>query len=959
MYGFSGDNGMHFDVSKVDFQDILTSEAIRLAQSGLSVLPCRRETKSPTVKTWSNLQSEIADAETIRKWYRNGSNADAVGIICGRISGGLECLDFDLSGAAYPEWGRQIKDADAGLFDRLVKQKTQSGGYHVLYRIGTDAGVDIPGSKKIAHRRVVVGGPGEHEYHGKKYKARQEGDAWVIYPGLIETKGEGGLFLCAPSPGYELKKGNLADIPLVSLSERTLLIETAKAFDETPEIPASKPTEPTTRSTPPDGGHLTPLDDFDQRGNVRQLLIDHGWKPTGKHGKTKHGDTTELWTRPGKNPRKGHSAGLIDGRKLTVFSSNAHPFKQDETYSPRAIYAYLECNGDFSEAARRLRREGYGSDHREEEDAPMDAENKDSDDLDTEKKTFFPLTDLGNARRLVSEYGQSIRYSYTLKKWLVWKAGKWVFDDMGVIERIGHKVIDELSAKLRERAKEADSEKEYNKLIRQANALESRPKISNMIDLARSQQGIPIQPTDLDRDPLLLNVKNGVVDLTTGELTPHRRELLQTKQCPVEYDPDAKCEKWETFLSEIIPNKTIRDFLRRAIGYVLTGMTSEQVFFLLYGTGSNGKSVFLEIITRLLADYAQSTPFETFAENKNGHGVRNDLAALRGARFVSASEPGGGATLSESTIKRCTGGDKISARFLYGEFFDYTPEFKIWLAVNHKPKVPRQDHGTWRRVCLIPFTVTIPPDQQDKDLIQKLKSELPGIMTWAVKGCLEWQRDGLQIPESVMAATAEYREEQDRLSAFLTDKCVVGAAYWMDQVEAYQAYTNLCETLNEKPMTNRSFYSALVERGGERDRMNGKRIFRGFGLLYQNTVTEVTNSDNSKSVLSLSDYSNKQHVIHDSDKSDEISGKSEKIKKGGNVKDGGNTDKKILEEFHPKSVTSVTMETDSFKNQAVETVTKEKHFVTKNPYSHKKQSVVDSDKKLGFVTDNREKGAID
>ena len=359
---------MKFDVKKMDFRDIAT----QLAQSGLSVLPCRRETKSPAIKTWSNLQSEIADAETIRQWYGNGRGADAVGIICGRVSGGVECLDFDLKGAAYPLWARRILDKNPELLKRLVIQRTQSGGYHVIYRI---EGADVPGNQKLAQKRVVVDGPGEFSYKGEKaLKAKKDGDEWVITPTLIETRGKHGYFLCDPSSGYEVIRGDLADIPTISLSDRALLlIETAKSFHE--ELKGPKPTKAKPKEPfKPANGELSPVDDFSLRGDPWPILERHGWEKTGRRGATSDGASTELVRRPGK--KRGHSGTIWQGRDgwiLTSYSTNADPLDGDgdgKHYYAGAIFAILECNGNFSEAARQLRNEGYGD--RKTPDPPAD-----------------------------------------------------------------------------------------------------------------------------------------------------------------------------------------------------------------------------------------------------------------------------------------------------------------------------------------------------------------------------------------------------------------------------------------------------------------------------------------------------------------------------------------------------------------------------------------------------------
>ncbi len=350
---------------------------------------------------------------------------------------------------------------------------------------------------------------------------------------------------------------------------------------------------------------------------------------------------------------------------------------------------------------------------------------------------------------------------------------------------------------------------------------EGDPRMSAILSIARSEPGIPVLPDALDRDPMLLNCKNGTLDLRTGELRPHRREDLITKCVSVEYDPTAECRVWLAFLDKIMGGKSdMVAFLQRAVGYSLTGSIREQCLFLLHGTGSNGKSTYLEVLRELLADYCEQTDFATFLEKKNDQ-IRNDVARLRGARFVSAVEVAEARRLDEALIKSVTGGDTVTARFLYGEFFEFVPAFKLWLAANHKPVIRGTDHAIWRRVRLVPFTVTIPDEEQDKDLPAKLKAELPGILRWAVEGCLAWQRDGLRPPEEVIKATASYREENDIVGQFVTENCIVSSGSKATAKALYAAYVAWADANGERPMTQNAFGRRLAERGFERKKSGG------------------------------------------------------------------------------------------------------------------------------------------
>ena len=240
-------------------------------------------------------------------------------------------------------------------------------------------------------------------------------------------------------------------------------------------------------------------------------------------------------------------------------------------------------------------------------------------------------------------------------------------------------------------------------------------------------------------------------------------------------------------------NEKLIAYLQKAVGYTLTGDTSEQVLHFLYGLGANGKSTFLETIMAMLGDYAKQTSTETILVKKMTGGIPNDLAGLKGARLVSAQEVESGRRLAESLVKQLTGGDTISARFLHGEFFDFKPTFKLWISGNSKPVVRGGDYAIWRRIRLIPFTVQIPPEEQDRRLSEKLRGELPGILNWSLAGCLAWQREGLTPPEEVTAATESYRDEMDIIGQFIGERCLMGPEYKVTAKKLYAAFVEWSE----------------------------------------------------------------------------------------------------------------------------------------------------------------------
>lgn len=377
---------------------------------------------------------------------------------------------------------------------------------------------------------------------------------------------------------------------------------------------------------------------------------------------------------------------------------------------------------------------------------------------ETERRRFM-MTDTGNAERLVARHGDGIRYVPAWDRWIVWNDTRWVEDKKALrVRALAKDTIRHIYVEARETSGDAREE-----LAKHAKRSESARGLASMVDVARAESGVAVSVDRLNADPWLLNVSNGCIDLRTGRLREHRRDDLLTKLVPIAYDPEARCNRWEAFLDQILShNRALIQFLQRAVGYSLTGMTSEQCLFFLYGSGSNGKSTFLELLRDVLGEYSTQADFTTFLEKK-GDGPRNDIARLYGARAVTSSEVGEGKRLNESLVKTLTGGDVVAARYLYAETFEFAPQFKLWLGANHRPIIRGTDYAIWRRIRLIPFTVQIPDDQQDKGLKAALRAELPGVLAWAVAGCLLWQQYGLGAPLEVTHATDQYRRESDTL----------------------------------------------------------------------------------------------------------------------------------------------------------------------------------------------------
>jgi putative DNA primase/helicase len=340
-------------------------------------------------------------------------------------------------------------------------------------------------------------------------------------------------------------------------------------------------------------------------------------------------------------------------------------------------------------------------------------------------------TDVGNAARLVATHGADIRY-VARWGWHVWDGKRWARDDLGRVYELAKEVARSVYC---EAAREDDAT-ERKSLAAWARQSENAARIRAMVELARTDPAVAVLPEAMDADPWLLTAANGTVDLRTGDLAPHRRPDLITKLAPAAYEPDARAPVWDAFLERTVPDEEVRTYLRRLAGCALPGVVVEHVLGFCYGTGANGKTTFLRALLHVFGDYARQADAALLLESRHAEHP-TAVARLVGARLVACVEAGAGRRLAEVMVKTLTGGDRVAARFMHQDYFEFDPTWTVLLAANHKPVVKGTDHAIWRRIHLIPFTVTISPEEQDRDLAAKLEAEAPGILAWAVRGCLE------------------------------------------------------------------------------------------------------------------------------------------------------------------------------------------------------------------------------
>jgi len=400
------------------------------------------------------------------------------------------------------------------------------------------------------------------------------------------------------------------------------------------------------------------------------------------------------------------------------------------------------------------------------------------------------LTDLGNAERIVELFADNIRFDHLRKRWLVWEGHRWQPDADGAVSRFAAEAA-------RTRFTEAADEPDLatrSAIAKWAIASEAKNRLDAATGILKSLKPVADSGKDWDSDPMLFSCLNGVVDLKTGKLRPGRPEDRITMRSEVAHDSEATCPRWLQFLDEIFEsNQEMISYVHKALGYSMTGSTEEQVVFIGHGTGSNGKSVFFSTIRDLLSDYALSAPNSLFQRNAFATNT-NDLAAIEFRRFLMCSEVLSSSKLNEQRIKQISGGDEVTARYLYAEHFSFVPNAKIWLFLNHLPIIEDDSFAFWRRVRLLPFNVKFEKSTQDTQLAQKLRSEFPGILNWLIEGCLLWQTEGLNnLPEVVRIATQEYQQENDILAEFLYETCDEGSELSVKSSMLFSTYNYWAE----------------------------------------------------------------------------------------------------------------------------------------------------------------------
>ncbi|MFN7934759.1 MAG: phage/plasmid primase, P4 family [Bryobacteraceae bacterium] len=460
----------------------------------------------------------------------------------------------------------------------------------------------------------------------------------------------------------------------------------------------------------------------------------------------------------------------------------------------------------------------------------------------------FRLTDTGNSEQLVARFGRDIRYCPSLKAWFIFDGKRWVRDDRQSVRVLARETVRAMF----EDANQLSERKDRDELLRHAHQSESAARQAAMLKMAEVL--VPVGEDELDTSPRFFNCNNGTIDLTTGELRPHRREDLLTRMVPFNYVSGATSVEWEQFLDQTTAgNAEYRNFLKRLSGYVLLGEPKEQIAVLVHGAGATGKSTFMAVLQSAIgSDYCHTLSPETLLKrNSAASTAMYDLAELRGKRLVVASEVDDGRAIAESIFKSLTGGDSISARLPYQRFQNAAPQCTLFIQCNHVPKISYDDDAMWRRIIRLPFNQVVAKGKRDPNLKKRLvdpTTSLPGVLAWIVEGALEYLRVGLQVPDFIIASTEALRDEMDTVGEFIGERCEIDPALWASSDQLWKGYCDWCLVRGESPSSRKAFAASLVDHGAiptKRLLDSGQqaRAYRGIGLLNANPGGLVTDDD--------------------------------------------------------------------------------------------------------------------
>lgn len=855
--------------------------ALKLHHHGITIIPTKPDkTKAPAFP-WKHYQNNPNTTAEIQGWYSNGNpNNYGLAIVTGHTSLNIEMAEIE--GKAinrFPEIS-QLAHA-SGLTNLWTKlntswvEKSPTGGLHWIYRV--EESVKLPGNTKLA-RHYTGGTP-----------------RWEV---LTETRAEGGYFIAAPTDGthhtsgkpWTTLTGGVEHLQTLTQDEREAFHALlASIGDAEPEPAAIQPDIFNTNSSDWTSG-AKPGEHFELETSWAQILEPHGWTRAFQQGHTTY------WIRPGKKPGQGFSA--TTGRdperdRLYVFTTSTE-FNPETPYTKFGAYALLEHGNNYQQAAKQLAAEGWGKEPTEHIDltsilpttrkektctptpenspeqtassskpshpktttspaspettantptsessestsatapTPPESNTKDepsgSNQTEAEAPTYSDYT---NANKLIQDHGNNMRYNNTNKRWYTWDGTRWAMQPKNGGEARQYAIATALTLNIEtnEDGKENKTQANWKKYSL------SNSGITNTLALAETDPRISVTITDFDNNPYQLNTPAGIINLKKGELMPHNPAAMHT-QITNAAPGETQTTRWQGFLTQILDTST-HDFIQKLIGAAAIGKNVTPYFPFLYGTGANGKSVFLETLKHIFGDYATSIDSAPLMKRSNKDSERFYIELMK-RRFVVCSELNEDDEFNEARIKALTGGDTLTARALYSEATTFEPSHMIFAAGNHRPEVPSGGgYSFWRRFLMIDFDRTIAPENIDPELQTKLTSEhATEVMNWIIEGAVKFQAEGITVPDKVKAATKDYEEQADPLGVFLKERCKHDPDAEVSFSELYTAYTKWCAFAGKvKAITPHKFTPRMQAMGYEtyRDGRKG-RGFRGLKIRLQ------------------------------------------------------------------------------------------------------------------------------
>ena len=462
-----------------------------------------------------------------------------------------------------------------------------------------------------------------------------------------------------------------------------------------------------------------------------------------------------------------------------------------------------------------------------------------SDPAPDQESKSYAATDAGAMQRFVDRYAQDIRYVPSLDQFFGWE-GKWSRDQNGAILRksiqLGNEILESLKT-IQGSDKKAAMERET--VFSEAKRYQTRRDMTNIVELAKTSTEIQLPLSQIDKDPFLIAARNCVVNLQTGESREFTRDDFFMHELGVDSDPAAECPIWNQFMEQVIPDAHVRRFLHKAVGYTLTGSTSEQCFFFLYGTGANGKSVFVAILELILGSYGTRAGKGIIAASSRGDYPKHEMAELIGRRGAFASETDASDNFAEGIIKDITGGDTLRGERKYEDAITFRALCKLWISGNHKPRIYGTDEGIWRRVRLIPFLEQFRGEKADRNLFSKLAAEAPGILNWAIAGALLWQKEGLDTPQAIKEAVEDYRTDEDSLADFLSECTEEDRDSCTPHGDLFRKYQSFSESAGVRfKLTSKGLAKKLRERGWvDRRTESAKCVWQGVKITDQEALS--------------------------------------------------------------------------------------------------------------------------